>query len=63
MFHYTIKGSLSLSFFLLQNIIGYKLPIRGVAFVTGSMSPTIVLNNTIASSKFTPKYIIFVPKY
>ena len=42
-------------------IFGYKLPIRGVAFVTGSMSPTIVLNNTIASSKFTPKYIIFVP--
>ena len=29
-------------------------PIRGVVFVTGSMSPTIVPKSTIANSKFTP---------
>ena len=29
-------------------------PMRGVVFVTGSMSPTIVPKSTIANSKLTP---------
>ena len=32
----------------------YNPPIKGVALVTGSMSPTIVLKRTMASSRFTP---------
>ena len=31
-----------------------KTPIKGVALVTGSMSPTIVLKRTMARSRLTP---------
>ena len=31
-----------------------KIPIKGVALVTGSMSPTIVLKRTMARSRLTP---------
>ena len=34
--------------------MSYRSPINGVALVTGSMSPTIVLNSTMASRRLTP---------
>ena len=35
---------------------------RGVAFVTGNMSPTMVLKRTIANKRFTPEIRISIKR-
>ena len=35
-------------------------PIRGVLLVTGNISPTIVLNKTIANNRLTPEILNFL---